>query len=133
MTDNSDDLLHELFGEAVFEYPDSQAVEDGVLIPFLTPQGKDTGHRITNNAYTELKEHYRGKGYADYTEKQFHDFFFNEMLCLVPAAYMEWNQNRVLTTNYDFRVEAYDPDRSSQLWYVPNEVGGVTTMKPEDY
>lgn len=130
--DNPDDLLKNLFGPVIYEYTDAQAIEDGVLIPFVAGS-KDTGHRITSNAWHELKEHYRANGYQDYTDRQFYDFFFAELLPLVPEAYRQWERQGILTTNYDFRVEKYNSSRSDQLWYIPNEVGGVTTMKPEDY
>lgn len=128
---NPDDLLKQLFGDVVFSYTDAQAIEDGILIPFVA-NGRDTRHRITNNAYTELKEYYRGKGYSDYDEKQFYYFFFNELLPLVPASFREWRAGEILTTNYDFRVEKYDSNKR-QLWYEPNEVGGITLMLPEDH
>src|SRR3990172_11579919 len=35
--------------DIVFSYTDSQAVDDGILIQFLTLQGRDTRHRITSN------------------------------------------------------------------------------------
>lgn len=128
------DLIRQLFGDnIVSEYPDHQAISDGVLIPFLTPQARDTHHRITSNAWHELGEHYKEKGYANYSDKEFHDFFLNELLALAPEAYRVWHRQGILTTNYDFKVEKYDPGRSDQLWYIPNEVGGITAMRPDDY
>lgn len=136
MSGNGDDpikWLEELFGPVIFSYPDSQAVEDGVLIPFLTPNGRDTRHRMTNNAFDGLQEHYKKKGYADYTQDKFYWFFFNEFLCLAPYAVKEYNNGGVLTTDYDFKVRKFEAGKPEQLWYMPNEVGGVTMMRPDDY
>lgn len=129
--ENSDDLLKQLFGEVIFEYTDAQAIEDGILIPYVA-NGKDTRHRITSNAYESLKQHYAPQ-YPEYKETDFYRFFFCELLPLVPEAFRQWNHGEVLTTNYSFRVEKHDPQKNEQLWHLPNEVGGVTTMKPEDY
>lgn len=129
--ENSDDLLKQLFGEVIFEYTDAQAIEDGVLIPYVV-NGRDTRHRITSNAYETLRRHY-APSYPEYKEADFYRFFFNDLLPLVPEAFKQWNRGEVLTTNYDFRVERYDTEKDDQLWHMPNEVGGVTTMKPEDY
>jgi hypothetical protein len=128
----TDDPLRELFGEPIYSYTDDQAVKDGVLVPFIT-DGGDTGHRITRNAYEELTQHYRAKGHAHYEESQFYRFFFHELLPLVPLALREYEEGRILTTDFDFRVRKYSPGESHQLWYLPNERNGVTMMKPEDY
>ena len=127
--DSSDDLLHQLFGDVIFEYPDYQAIEDGILIPFVAGD-RDTGHRITANAYGQLKEHYREKGHKDYTEQQFYRFFFAELIPLIPSALGEYDRAGILKTDYDFRVTKRSAD---VLWYIPNEVGGITMMLPEDY
>jgi hypothetical protein len=122
----------ELFGDVVFSYTDDQAVDDGVLKRFLTPQGRDTHHRITVNAYEQLTEHHR-PSYPDYTETDFMRFYLAELLSLVPEAVRVYERNiggGILKTDFDFRVTKASGD---VLWYVPNEVGGVTMMKPEDY
>ncbi len=115
--------------DVVFSYSDGQAIEDGVLIPFLTASG-DTRHRVTRNAWGELVRHYRHKGYEDYDDGQFGRFFCAEMLPLVPFAKREYEQGGILKTNYDFRVVKKGDE---VLWYLPNETGGITMMKPEDY
>ena len=127
--DNADDLIKQLFGEVVFEYTDAQAIEDGILIPFVADK-RDTARRITRNAYDGLKGHYRANGYAEYTEPQFYRFFFAELLPLVPAAHQEYDRGGILKTGYDFGVTQQSDD---VLWYLPNEVGGITVMLPEDY
>ena len=127
---HNDDVLNELFGEAISSYTDEQAVGDGTLVPFVAG-GKDTGHRITSNAYEELKRYYLGRGYENYKEAELYRFFFAELLPLVPAARLKYRQGGILTTNYDFRVSHRKHERV--LWYIPNERGGITIMKPEDY
>lgn len=125
-----DDLFKD--ADVVFSYTDGQAIEDGVLVPFLTPTGRDTHHRITSNAFVELNEHYR-PAYPQYSEADFMRFYFTELLPLVPEAIRIYEKNiggGILKTNYDFKVT----DRSGDvLWYIPNEIGGITMMKPEDY
>jgi hypothetical protein len=130
--DNPTNPEKELFGNVIFSYTDGEAVADGVILPFIL-KGKDTGMRITSAAYEELKEHYRAKGYADYSEDQFKKFFFAEICALIPTAVREWGRGRVLTTNYDFRVEGYDPKKARQLWYEPNENSAITCLKPEEH
>lgn len=60
-------------------------------------------------------------------------FYLAELLPLLPEAIRVWRDNvggGILKTTYDFQVTRQD---RNVLWYVPNEVGGVTMMKPEDY
>jgi len=129
---NAGDQLADLFGEAVYSYTDRDAIEDGVLLPFLV-NGRDTRHRLTTAAYEELKEHYRQKGYADYSEIQFHNFFLAELLPLVPFALRAHDKGGILTTDYDFHVRRFVAGDPKQLWYIPNEVSGITMMRPDDY
>lgn len=127
----AEQLRRELFGEVIFAYTDRAAVGDGVLIPFMV-NGQDTRHRITGNAYDALKD-YHGPRCPGYEDKDYSGFFFNELLPLVPEALRVHRKNGILTTDFDFRVTAYDPDRDKQLWYIPNELGGITEMLPSDY
>lgn len=127
MSDDPDDL----FGPIIFRYTDADAIDDGVLIPFYTRRA-DTGHRITSNAFHELNEHHR-PAYPTHEEGDFLRFYFAELLALIPAALEADRRGSYLTTNFDFQIQQYAAGRRDQLWYVPNEVGGVTMMKPEDY
>ncbi|MBI4446880.1 MAG: hypothetical protein HY645_13365 [Acidobacteria bacterium] len=121
--------MKELFGDVIYEYTDEQAVADGVLIPFIVNE-KDTHHRITSNAYHELTEHYEQQGY-EYDDARYLGFFLHELLPLAPAAVREYQAGGILKTDYDFRV--VKREQGEILWYLPNEIGGVTMMKPEDY
>jgi hypothetical protein len=131
ISDNPDDFVKDLFGPVIFSYTDTHAINDGVLIPFYVNR-KDTGHRITSNAFKALKRHH-APTYPNYETGDFYHFFFNELLPLVPEAFRVYKANGILTTDFDFRVAEYRAERSEQLWYLPNEVQGVTMMKPEDY
>ena len=52
------------------------------------------------------------------------------MIPLVPFAKREYERGGVFKTTYDFKVVQTDRD---VLWYLPNEIGGVTMMLPSDY
>jgi hypothetical protein len=120
-----DDDLEQLFGPVIFSYTDEQAVEDGVLIPLRTPAGRDTGHRITASAFDEMKDYLKGSEDDDTVAT----YVLRELLPLVPMAYRrDREQNEFLAIGYDFRVRSDGP-----LWLVPNERGGATLMKREDY
>lgn len=124
------DVIKELFGETIYTYTDEQAVDDGYLVK-QNINGKDiTGHRITRSAYEELKAHYASQ-YLEYDDAQFISFFSNEAFVLASYAVKKWADGGILKTDFNFRVGEYD--HSKILWYVPNELGGVTVMKPEDY
>ena len=127
--DSLEKRLKGLFGEVVFRYGDSEAIADGVLIPFVVGK-RDTLHRITSNAFNELSDYYRQRGYPQYETTEFYHFFFLEVLPLVPEAHRVWDAKSILKTTYEFAVTQRDSD---VLWYVPNEIGGVTMMLPTDY
>lgn len=111
--------------EIISEYTDNEAIEDGCILPLLG------NHRITRNAYEELKSHYQDKGYSDYKNNEFILFFGNEVLVLSGFAIRNFNNGGILKTDYNFKVGNYK--HSKVLWLIPNELGGVTLMKPEDY
>lgn len=123
--------FEEFWGQPISVYTDSNAIDDGILIPFRTRRG-DTGHRITSNAFHSLNEHHR-PAYPTYEDGDFLRFYFCELLALIPAALACDRRGSYLTTNFDFRVQEYSGGTSDQLWYVPNEIGGITMMRPDDY
>jgi hypothetical protein len=128
----SDDLLREFFGDVVFSYTDREAVEDGVWIPFIAGE-KDTQHRITRNCWNEMTEHHKQNGYPDYTDRQFHDFYLAELLPLVPFLIREYREGGIWTTDYEFKKTQANAKRHDRVWYLPNEVEGVSMMKTSDY
>ena len=126
-------MIRELFGDAlIIQFTDQDAIEAGILIPFITRSG-DTQHRITTNAFHELSHYHREHGYPKYTDPDFYRFYFNELLPLIPYAFREWNRSEILKTDYEFKVGKYDSSGQEVLWYIPNEIGGVTLMLPSDY
>jgi len=67
---------------------------------------------------------------VNYTDQAFYRFFMAELLPLVPAAHHEWNYGDILKTDYLFNTQCRS---DGVLWHVPNERGGITVMRPEDY
>ena len=85
------DKLKEFFGEPIFSYTDRDAINDGVLIPFIAGE-QNTLHRITSNAFNELAEYHRQRCYPKYEAPDFYRFFFYELLPLVGEAYRVYDQ-----------------------------------------
>lgn len=117
-----------VFGDVIFRYTDADAVQDGVLVQLQTPAGADTGHRITRNALEELKRYHRDK--AEESEDSFLRYVLLELLPIAGTAAKLYEAGGVLKTGYDFSNVGRG---QGVLWYLPNEVGGITIMKPEDY
>lgn len=80
----SDDFLRELYGTAISVYSDAQAIEDDILIPFITTK-RDTGHRVTTNAWNALIE-YHADRCRNYGDAEFYRFLFAELLPIAPYA-----------------------------------------------
>lgn len=127
--DSLNDFLKKFYGEPIYSYTDQDAVADGILIPFVVGK-KDTLHRITSNAFHELSEYHRKHSYPDYETTEFYRFFFSELLSLIPEARRVYNEGSILKTTYTFEVTKND---SEVLWYLPNELDGITMMLPGDY
>ncbi len=121
--------LDDLFGPTISQYTDDMAVQDGNLIPFIE-RDRDTGDRITANAWEGLITYHRAHGYPDYADEQFYRFFYAELQPLIAPARHAWDHSDIFKTDYSF-----SPQQRAEgtLWYVPNERGGITIMKPEDY
>jgi len=98
-----------LFGEVISSYTDAQAREDGVLIAFPGPGRINRVTRAVFDRFTESM----GVGVTNVNP-------------LVAA--MEY----MLTVEVDdgWRTAHYG---GKALWLIPNEVGGLTLMFPEDY
>lgn len=129
--EDSGDPMRELLGEPIYTYGDGQVVEDGALVPFVTNSG-DTGHRVTRNALETIRRHYKEQGRSEggYSEPEFARFVFSELMPLVPDAIKVYDRGGILKTTYEFKVTNRE---EGVLWYMPNENGGLTIMKPEDY
>jgi hypothetical protein len=127
--ESKNDPMREYFGDPIFTYTDNQAVEDSVLVPFVTKRG-DTGHRITRTAWDALREYYRERAEGRYADPEFARFLLSEMLPLIPEAVRTYKEGGILKTTYDFQVTK---NRGRVFWFIPNEQNGVTLMRPEDY
>ena len=104
----------------IFSYTAAQAVEDGVLAKL----GK-SNHLVTNNLLCAMqKKHSMELG-------ETLNFVLCELLPLVPYAFKAYEQGGILKTNYKFKVGNFK--HSEIIWMIPNEIGGLTLMKPEDY
>lgn len=130
--DDDDDDFRDSF-EVISVYSDADAIRDGVLKPFVFRE-IDTGHRITGNAFEELRQYYRDKGYQNYSDDQFLNFFYAELVPLVPLALKKWGRNSVLQTDYDFQVLKKWRNHDI-LWYEPNGIHerAITMTLPIDH
>lgn len=106
--------------EVISSYTAQDAIRDGVL----SPLGK-SNHLITTNLLVELKEKHSMQ-----TEEALR-FALCELLPLVSYAFKTYENGRILKSNYKFKVGNYK--HSEIIWYMPNELGGITMMMPGDY
>lgn len=116
--------------EVISVYSDDDALDDGVLIRLPT-NTSNSPHRIAVGAFAELSDYHRRRGYERYADEDFKRFYFNELMPLTGYAQKRWAEEKILKTNYDFRVGDWKGSRV--IWYIPNEVGGITMMRPADY
>ena len=110
MSSDADDLS-DLFGEPIIVYTDRQALEDGVLVS--VPGG--SVNRVTRAVFD-----YFVKYIGDPRHKVM------DITPLMEAIRFMLTLPRV----DDWRTGDYQGKR---LWLIPNEVGGLTLMFPEDY
>ena len=112
----------QIFSEAdiIFKYTALDALNDGVFARL----GK-SNHLITNNLLVAMqKKHSKELG-------ECLEFVLCEVLPLVAYAFKADQQNEIFKTNYMFKVGNFK--HSEVIWMMPNELGGLTLMKPEDY
>ena len=95
--------------DVIYAYTDQQAVEDGVLVWF---RGEGGVNRITRAVFDYFTERLSDK-YIDTSGLR---KAINTMLKIEP--------------DDGWRTGTY---RGKKLWLVPNEVGGLTLMFPDDY
>ena len=111
-----------IFSEAdvIFSYTAQDALNDGVLARL----GK-SNHLVTNNLLVDMqKKHSMELG-------ETLNFILCEVLPLITYAFRAYEQGGILKTNYKFKVGNFK--HSEIIWMIPNEIGGLTLMKPEDY
>ena len=107
--------------EAISVYTDEQAIADGVLIPLLMVPGLGRVNRITRAVFA----HFVGEKAA------FEPLPVIEMpKVLEPLMAAIRAMLKILPDEGGWRTGTY---KDKKLWLVPNEVGGLTLMFPEDY
>ena len=93
----------------IVEYTDQQAVEDGVLVPF-------TGVGLVNRVTRAVFDHFTEPLDDKYVDTSALKKAISTMLKIEPDD--GWRTGT---------------DQGKKLWLVPNEVGGLTLMFPDDY
>jgi hypothetical protein len=99
----------------IFAYTDQQAVEDGVLVPVSGPSGVNRVTRAVFDYFT------RAIGTSPITGA------VTDISSLMEAIRM---MVALAPDGGGWRTGAY---LGKKLWLVPNEIGGLTLMFPEDY
>ncbi len=140
----------EIFGEVISSYPDSQAVEDGILVP-ITQQ-----HRVTRACWEWMAENLGSKSPPNSWPVDMLGWFGAETgddraLAASKGLIGQWERRarEVWDQNIDggvFMLWARQPtektitmlnteeqEGDTVLWLIPNEMGGVTLMFPSDY
>ncbi len=106
------DECESCFGEPISVYTDSQAVEDGVLVPVTGDGGVN---RVTRAVFDQFTKSIGNKSLK-----------ITDITALMAAIRFMHR----LTPDNGWRTGIY---QSKKLWLIPNEVGGLTLMFPEDY
>jgi len=105
----------------IVEYTDQQAIEDGVLVPLLMVPGIGRVNRVTRAVLV----HFVGEKAA------FGSMPFIELVtALKPLVSAICAMLEIPPDQDGWRTGTY---QGKKLWLVPNEVGGLTLMFPEDY
>ena len=116
----NDQTLEDQGMEVIFSYSALDAISDGTFARL----GK-SNHLVTNNLLVAMQKKHSME------LDQALSFILNETLCLVAYAFKAYEQGGILKTNYKFKVGNFK--HSEIIWMIPNELGGLTLMKPEDY
>jgi hypothetical protein len=107
-----DNPRDDFFGEPISVYSDAQALDDGVLVAL---PGEGRVNRVTRAVFdhfaTPTGEPARGE--CDLSQLR---AAITALLAIVPRD--------------GWRIGTY---QGQALWLIPNEVGGLTLMFPEDY
>jgi hypothetical protein len=104
--------ISEVFGAPIVVYTDEEAVADGVLVPIAADGGVN---RITRAVFDQFAKPIGDPRACVFDVTPLMDVI-RTMLAVKP--------------DRDWRTGSY---HGWDLWLVPNEVGGLTLMFPEDY
>ena len=99
----------------IVEYSDKQALEDGVLV---SVPGEGGVNRVTRAVFDHFTEPMRSAPATDEVM---------DITRLQDAIRTLWN---VEPDKDAWRTGSYD---GKELWLIPNEVGGLTLLFPDDY
>jgi hypothetical protein len=101
--------------DVIFEYTDRQAVEDGVLVPV---SGEGGVNRVTRAVF-------------DYfTERMGTSPITGPVTDITPLMDAIRAVVKIPPDEGGWRTGTY---QGKELWLLPNEIGGLTLMFPEDY
>ncbi len=106
---NDEVLPEDFWGEPISVYTDAQGLEDGFLVAF---PGKGGVNRITRAVFDNFTVE-MGGGITDITR-------LSKAIDAMLASPLDDG----------WRVGSFE---GKKLWLIPNEVGGLTLMFPEDY
>jgi len=104
----------DFFGEPIYTYTDEQAIEDGGLVAIAGPERVNRVTRAVFDYFTQPM------GNSPVTGPVTNITPLMDAICAVLQAELK----------DDWRIATY---QNKTLWLVPNEVGGLTLMFPEDY
>lgn len=105
----------DFFGEPIYTYTDAQAIEDGVLVAI-------PGDGNVNRATRAVFDHYANPmGESQET---------NAVTNITPLLEAI---RALLTKPPDTDGWRTGTHEGKELWIIPNEVGGLTLMFPDDY
>jgi hypothetical protein len=107
-----DNRLDDLFGEPISVYTDAQALEDGVLVAV---PGECEVNRVTRAVFDHFAKPTGDPALGEYD--------LSHLLAAITALL-------AIVPQDGWRTGAY---QGKALWLIPNEIGGLSLMFPEDY
>lgn len=120
--------------EVISEYSDAQAVDDGVLVDIGNARLDPTSTRIVRNARATVGifSRFAELSRRDYSEMD--DDGHRENALLSCRLLFRSIMRRPADEDGWRKTEArQDGESIGEVWLIPNELGGLTLMLPEDY
>lgn len=113
--------INELFGEPIFVYTEEQAIEDGVLVHPYPERWKNL--LVTNSIHQDCAREDE-KDQRSYDQKL--TPLINDCLIAVDKAIKKAHGKAEFPVVIEHTI-------SDTVWVMPNGLGGLTILKPEDY
>ena len=110
-----DDNLEDIFGEPIYVYTDAEAIEDGFLVAV-------PGEGGVNRATRAVFDHFASPIGASQA--------VGSVMNITPLMDAICAMLEIVPDKHGWRTGEY---QGITLWLIPNEVGGLTLMFPEDY